>query len=484
MITLIGLINAVAVFAQNKPFPQQLDYPGCIKPNNLTQATLDNDAVVFYEYWKGQYLKQSTANPNHYYIAAGSTGGSTGAVTQSEAHGYGMVITALMAGADPNAKTYFDGLYGLYDTHRSVNNNNLMQWQVFADERNANLGSATDGDMDIAYSLLLAHYQWGSTGTINYLDSATKMITDGLQVSYVYSTLRLGLADSPTNDHLSTRPSDWMFDHMRAFKAHTNDVIWDQLATNLYAVYETIYANHSSTTGLISDFVMYDPPQPAPPRQPQADEGNTTGDYSYNACRVPLRLVMDFAHYGTTSPKPYLTKMASWAKSTTANDPTQFQAGYKLNGTPLSGANYQSACFISPMIAAAVIDPVNQQWVNDGWNYMKATRGSYFEDSYNMLCVLFVSGNWWIPNNTAAIITGIEDQPVGSVAVSIYPNPALDILHIKTTLQVDEFQITDMTGTQVSSGDEVSNGIDVSSLNDGLYLIRVKTIQGLSTSAT
>jgi endo-1,4-beta-D-glucanase Y len=236
---LLVCANAIAVFAQNKPFPQQLTYPGCIKPS-VSQATLNSDVLAYYNYWKGQYLKKSTANASHYYIAAGSTGGSNQAVTQSEAHGYGMVITALMAGADANAKTYYDGLYGMYDTHRSANNNNLMQWQVFADEHNANIGSATDGDMDIAYSLLLAHYQWGSNGTINYLAAAQKMITNGLKASYVYNTLRLGLADDATSDHLSTRPSDWMFDHMRAFKANTNDVIWDQLAANLNHLYQLL----------------------------------------------------------------------------------------------------------------------------------------------------------------------------------------------------------------------------------------------------
>lgn len=152
LLLLIALMAGVTcrVVAQSKPFPQQLTYPGCIKPNHVTQATLNSDVLAYYTYWRGKYLKQSGVNAAHYYVAAGSTGGSASAVSQSEAHGYGMVITALMAGADPNAKTYYDGLYRMYDTHRSVNNRNLMQWQLFADERNANIGSATDGDMDIA----------------------------------------------------------------------------------------------------------------------------------------------------------------------------------------------------------------------------------------------------------------------------------------------------------------------------------------------
>ena len=36
--------------------------------------------------------------------------------------------------------------------------------------------SATDGDMDIAYSLLLADKQWGSDGEIDYLKQGKKVI--------------------------------------------------------------------------------------------------------------------------------------------------------------------------------------------------------------------------------------------------------------------------------------------------------------------
>ena len=36
--------------------------------------------------------------------------------------------------------------------------------------------SATDGDLDIAFGLLLADKQWGSAGAINYLAEARKVI--------------------------------------------------------------------------------------------------------------------------------------------------------------------------------------------------------------------------------------------------------------------------------------------------------------------
>lgn len=86
-----------------------------------------------------------------------------------------MVITVLMAGYDTNSRTIYDGLFKTARAFKSSNNPNLMGW-VVADSTGAqgHFGSATDGDLDIAYSLILADRQWGSTGTINYLAEAKR----------------------------------------------------------------------------------------------------------------------------------------------------------------------------------------------------------------------------------------------------------------------------------------------------------------------
>src|SRR5262245_61265494 len=114
------------------------------------------------------------------------TGGTGSEITTSEAHGYGMILFALMAGYDADAKKYFDGMFNMYDKHRSTGNSNLMSWIIDQSEStSADSDSATDGDMDIAYALLLAHYQWGSSGAINYIDHAKRIINLGLKGSSV-----------------------------------------------------------------------------------------------------------------------------------------------------------------------------------------------------------------------------------------------------------------------------------------------------------
>ena len=380
-----------------RPFPQNLDFQNCIKPA-LNQNQLNNDVTSFYNYWKNKYLKRSAINPTRYYIKADSTGGSHSAITNSEAMGYGMIITALMAGYDPNAKTYFDGLYEMVRTHPSVNNPLLMQWQIMPNEASQNIGSATDGDEDIAYALLLAHYQWGSAGSVNYLAKAKDMITNGLKKSYITSAMRLAMYDGNT-DIYSTRPSDWMFDHYRAFRFHTSDAVWDALATSLYNTYKSIINKYSSNTGLISDFVVSNPPRPANPYEPLEDEGENTGNYYYNSCRVPLRVVMDYCQYGNSDAKMIADKLASFAIRKSSGNPANIKTGYDLSGNPLSGSNYESTVFIAPLVAASMANPANQAFLTSGWNKIKMMRQDYFEDTYNMLAMLFISGNWYTPLN-------------------------------------------------------------------------------------
>lgn len=72
-----------------------------------------------------------------------------------------MLFTVLMAGYDANAQNYYNGLYNYYTAHPSSINPYLMSWKQNSSFQNVEgQNSATDGDMDIAYSLLLAHKQW------------------------------------------------------------------------------------------------------------------------------------------------------------------------------------------------------------------------------------------------------------------------------------------------------------------------------------
>ncbi|NML38454.1 T9SS type A sorting domain-containing protein [Chitinophaga sp. G-6-1-13] len=402
---LAGLLNVagLCVQAQNKPFPQAISYPNCIKPNNVTQAAMNASVASYYDYWKGAYLKNNLSSlPGGYYVKGEITGNPDGykPLGSSEGQGYGMVIVALMAGHDPNAQTIFNGLFKTARAYHSSANPKLMGW-VVADAASAqgHFGSATDGDIDIAYALILAHYQWGSGGTINYLAEAKDMINNGLKVSYVTTNKRLSLSDSDSKSTYDTRPSDWMMDHLRAFYQETGDVTWINVINNLYSVYSQFSATYTPNTGLISDFVVKNPPEPCP--TDFLGEYTETNEYNYNACRVPLRIVMDYAMHGNSNALTITNKLVNWVKTKTNNNPTAIVDGYKLNGS--NRGTGQEAVFIGPFVAASVVSSNNQAFLNAGWNWLKSAKSGYYSDSYGLLCQLFISGNWWIPGNSGPV---------------------------------------------------------------------------------
>jgi hypothetical protein len=57
----------------------------------------------------------------------------------------------------------------------------------------------------------------------------------------------------------------------------------------------------------------------------------------------------------------------------------------------------------------------------------------------------------------------------------LYPNPASGVLHIKGTETVEQIEISDLNGKLIQAFSCKSNDIDISSLNPGIYLIRLKS---------
>jgi endo-1,4-beta-D-glucanase Y len=381
--------------AINRPFPQNLNYPGCIKPSHVTQADMDSSIKSHYDYWKSTYVKQSNGvTPGGgYYVLTQGTGGSGNEITTSEAHGYGMIIFALMAGYDSQAKQYFDGMYNMFDKHRSTGDPDNMSWIIDKSElASKDQDNASDGDMDIAYSLLLAHYQWGSSGKINYLNQAKRLINNGIKESDMsLPTMRVLLGGWSTNQH-ATRTSDWMIDHFIAYRQVAGDDFWNDAAETVYDLIKQITAEYSPETGLVPDFVIGSPARPARPRFLEAA---TDGDYSWNACRYPWRLATAFAHYGSPETRAAANKVVDWLKKKTEANPAGIKAGYKLDGTQL--VSYGSVAFTSPFIAACIVDSSHQSYLNSGWDTIINWREGYYGDTINLLCMLLISGNWWAP---------------------------------------------------------------------------------------
>ncbi len=64
------------------------------------------------------------------------------------------------------------------------------------------------------------------------------------------------------------------------------------------------------------------------------------------------------------------------------------------------------------------------------------------------------------------------------VSVSVYPNPTTDILHIDSSNRVVSYQVVDLNGRVIMSGNDVNSSINVSHLSSGNYLLVLYTTNG------
>jgi endo-1,4-beta-D-glucanase Y len=290
---LLLLFISIQVKAQTalKPFPQHSQYTvGTIKPNHLPQQQLDKQVGAFYDQWKTRYVKAG-CQKNQYYIWFEKPGKEC----VSEGQGYGMLITVLMAGYDKAAKTTFDGLYNYYKAHPAKTSPHLMAWAQIKNCKDLDQSTATDGDMDIAYSLLLAAKQWGINGDINYLQEAKSMIAAIMQHEInanIYTILLSDAIEHDSQDYFDTRSSDFMPAHFKAFESAMPNTKWQRVTNNTYQLFSLMQAKYSPDAGLIPDFIHSTNKDPRPVKSNYL-ESKYDGYYNYNACRVPWRFKED-----------------------------------------------------------------------------------------------------------------------------------------------------------------------------------------------
>jgi endoglucanase len=398
---------APAVADINRPFGSHpMTYKaGTIRPDHVTQAALDQAVADFYDAWKAEYVTESCGAGR--YVVQTSVG--SGNLTVSEGHGYGMMLAALMAGHDPDAQTMFDGMVAYFLEHPTATHDHLMSWNQNTSCSNVQGNdSATDGDLDIAFALLLADKQWGSCGRIDYLSEALAVLEDVLDgevdAAQTYTLLGDWVTAGEAPYDTATRASDFMVDHFFSFASATGSSVWIDLCNSVYGILGSVRSSYSASTGLVPDFIVNAATTPAP-AAPGFLEGATDGMYSYNACRVPWRLATDYVTNGDSRAKTALDVLNAWIRTKTGNEPSAIGAGYELDGDAIAGTDYVSLAFTAPFGAGAIVNSTNQAWLNDVWDFVVSrpiSSEGYYENTLKLLSMIVISGNWWAPEKVGA----------------------------------------------------------------------------------
>lgn len=422
-ILFVIIVNRYLLFS----FPYNIDYPYGIKPTKTPQEMSQSIQILFEEYRTKYFTQSGTPQFGMWRVKVQGQYGDDGSYypncTVSEAQGYGMLIAVLMDNLQNNTKDLYDGLFKYYKYY--ANHNGVMKWIIDENGIPRSNSAATDGDIDAAMSLIIAHYRWGSNGEINYAQEAKNLLSNILNSMVdTYDILKPG--DSWGGVSI-TRPSDYITGFFKIFYYFTGENRWLKVVDNCYSTLNYFYQTY--TTGLIADFCKADGTEANMVIENTLSQNPPTDYvYGYNACRVPWRLGYDWLWFGDERSYRILNKISTWLKSKTNNNVSAIKDGYSLNGEALT--SWQSPAFVAPFGVAATSKVEHQQWLDDIYNWLvnKPSYG-YYADSIRLLSLLLITGNfpnfvlskpgvYFLNLSNGKKISGIYDIEVGVVGIS------------------------------------------------------------------
>ncbi|MCL2762583.1 MAG: hypothetical protein FWD36_05180 [Treponema sp.] len=409
------------------------------------------------------------------------------AVTTTETMGYGMMILGYMAGCesavvssgirdvnnrdiggrtigsllkdalptslrnaygarDVTVRDYFDGMFrSLNQFPTNGGGSNLMSWTLLSGtntngsdrtrplshplRRPSGASTATDGDLDMAYAMLLAAKQWGPNagigGTVatndrnNYGRRATLMIGDIFQNDVDRGQnnparyyLRIGNWTGTGASAAKTRPSDFMLQHLRSYAAADTTQIggvnrWELVINTTQIGMEQMYAMNNPRTGVLPDFIRVERGATGTPlsamiwhrAEPNYHESANDGNHWYNSCRVPWRLGLDALHHNDKAAVKTLHDNGLRHLYNTLRATSTTWSGIsavQFNGTRLNSSGIN---FAAPTMVAAAVYGTSTDMGN-AWNFSRTqsgTSGRGYGAYFNLLSMIAASGNWWAP---------------------------------------------------------------------------------------
>jgi endoglucanase len=367
---LMVLFYKIGLGQASRPFPQNVDYSFGFKPTTIT----NNEALNTYNKWKELYLVQ--CKDGYRVVCEGRD------ETRVEAIGFGAILTAYYGD-----KKEFDGLYKFYQSKRTKNANNMMAWNVSCDGIN-DPGSATDGDIDVAFALVAAYNQWGG----DYLKEAREVIRV-IKNSVVIKCDSL-LVLAPGYSMQSKEGPVWggcgLTDiqyytpaFFRIFAEASGDNDWNKLADDTYTI---LNAAANPKTGLVPDWQSV--------KGIPGGNSNRVSYFRYDACRVPWRMALDYLWNGNTQAKEWCSKVADWADSI---GPAKIRDGYNLDGSE-NNQGYHNSAFVGGFAVAAMC---SSQTAADAFGTeMSSGRlgdSHWFVMSTRSVYLLPITGNFWKP---------------------------------------------------------------------------------------
>ncbi|PJJ09120.1 putative secreted protein (Por secretion system target) [Flavobacterium sp. 1] len=394
ILLILFVANSLTTNAQTQPFPANKTYSQGLMPSNRNSQ----DAINNYNIWKTNFLEQC-ANGRYRVKFDDSS------KTVSEGIAYGMLLTVYSG-----ERSIFDGLWNYYKDNRDAAG--LMNWKINGCNGGAaGTGGAADSEVDAAMALIIADYQWGSMGSINYSTDA-KTLINAIKINEVEQGTFV-LKPGEFGGSSITNPSYFAPAYFRKFASFTNDSFWNDVAAKCYQIINNNLSVNGAAGGLVSDWCT------ASGAYSSQASGYANGGtkYSYDAARTPWRIAVDYVWYGNTEAKNYSKKSSEFVRINLGGS-QNIVDGYNQNGSKSS--QYHNSTFVGAF-AAAAMGGDNQTHLNNSYSDLVAINEpySYYNQTLKTLYLFLLSGNFYLPDGpvinppSSTIINGTVYKIIG-----------------------------------------------------------------------
>jgi len=435
--------------AQKQPFPANVVFANGLMPSPKNSQDAKNN----YDLWKTNFVEACYNGRYRVKFDPSSQ-------TVSEGIGYGMLLSAYKADKD-----LFDGLWLYYKDN--VNGNKVMNWKINGCSETIGQNGATDAELDAAFALIVADYQWGSTGNINYKSDATSLISAIKNYEVEANTYVLKPGDQFGGSQI-TNPSYFSPAYYRAFGVFTNDVtFWNQVAAKSYAVINNNLTQNNAVGGLVSDWCQASGAySPIASEHKYYQSGKT---YYYDAARTPWRIAVDYLWFGTADAKTYSKKSSDFVRVNLGGS-ANIKDGFNQNGTV--NGQWHNATFVGAFACAAMAGE-NQAHLDDSYADLKNLNepNSYFNHTLKTLYSFLLTGNFYLPLN-ATLSNDTFD--IKKSTVTLYPNPSADRITVSAPGQ-STISIISSSGSVIHQQKTTSELTEINLTNQsrGVYLVKI-----------
>jgi endo-1,4-beta-D-glucanase Y len=336
------------------PFPQHRLVAGCGYPVGCN----DGDVSAAWTRWKALVLVSAGTGMMRVQRPENNND------TVSEGIGYGMVSAVYM-----NDKPTFDALWAYAQAH--FDGNGLMNWNLGSGGNVISAGSATDGDEDMAFGLVMADKQWGGYTTV------AKAFIAKIE-SHELDTDTLKSGDGYTDD--TRNPSYFAPAYYRVFAEYTGNTHWSRVIDTSYSI---LNACADGTSGLVPDWC------------------NSSGGvlrssgFGYDAARVPFRITQDACWNNESRAKTYLTKVTAFFAGKTISGVVN---GFPVKGSGATGTSNSELAFVGPAAVSAMpatSEPLLDQGYARARQLSTITLGyNYYNGSWGLWSLMMMTGNF------------------------------------------------------------------------------------------